>query len=226
MTLTDTGVPEVASQRLTELLAALSVVLDAAEQRADGHAVRAAYVSARIASALSLPDDRCEALLYAGLLSDVGTVGPGPDPEPDTARARRGSLSRYRRDATPAHLSRPYRARAVINTLGLPVRSPMRWPPPKSDGTAGDPRTPGATGSRATAGSWPSPRRWPASGLRPCPRTSTGCCASSGATASTPGLVDEVLRMGRAGLWAELSAPALTRPAAGAGAARQHPLDA
>ena len=46
-------------------------------------------VSARIAAALSLPDDRRESLLYAGLLSDVGTIGPGPDPDPDTARTRR-----------------------------------------------------------------------------------------------------------------------------------------
>ena len=121
MSLTDPAVPEVGSQRLTELLAVLSVVLDAAERRPEGHAVRAAYVSARVAAALSLPEDRCGALLYAGLLSDVGTVGPGPDPDPDAARTRRAGLSRYRRDATPAHLSRPHRARAVVTTLGLPA---------------------------------------------------------------------------------------------------------
>ncbi len=41
-------------------------------------------------------------LLYAGLLGDVGTIGPSADPAPDAARDRRAGLSRYRRDYDPA----------------------------------------------------------------------------------------------------------------------------
>src|SRR3954452_3492491 len=99
-----------ASQRLSEVLAALSVVLDSAERRPEGYAVRTAYIAARIGGELALPEERRAALLYSGLLSDVGTIGPASDPVADAARARRSGLSRYRRDVTPAHLSRPNRA--------------------------------------------------------------------------------------------------------------------
>lgn len=206
---TGPAIPEVASQRLTELLAALSVVLDAAERRPEGHAVRAAYVSARVAGELSLPDDRRSGLLYAGLLTDIGTIGPGAEPEPDAARSRRPSLSRYRRDATPAHLSRPHRARAVVATLGLPVAvadavaaADERWDGRgpahiRGDRIHRDGRL--VALASAVAGMGASPL---AADIDRMLRVERG-------RSLDPGLVDEVLRMGRAGLWAELSEPLL-----------------
>ncbi len=202
-------IPEVASQRLTELLSALSVVLDSAERRPDGHALRAGYLSARIAAELSLPDERRSTLLFAGLLSDVGTIGPAAEPDPGATRSRRGGLSRYRRDTTPAYLSRPHRARAVVATLGLPATiadavaaADERW-----DGR-GPGHTRGDTISRdgrlvalaaAVAATGPAAS---AADIDRMLRVERG-------RSLDPGLVDEVLRMGRKGLWADLAAPSL-----------------
>ena len=217
---TGPALPDAASQRLTELLAALSVVLDSAERRPAGHALRTAYLSARIAAQLSLPDDRRSTLLYAGLLTDIGTTGPGADPDPDVTRSRRASLSRYRRDTTPAHLSRPHRARAVVATLGLPVAiaeavatADEHWDGRGPAHTRGD-RIPrdgrllalasavarmGPTAADADVRTGPAAM---AADIDRMLRVERG-------RSLDPGLVDEVLRMGRAGLWAELAAPSL-----------------
>jgi HD-GYP domain-containing protein (c-di-GMP phosphodiesterase class II) len=196
-----------ASHRLTELLAALSVVLDAAERRPEGHAVRTAWVAGRIAAQLSLPDDQRTELLYAGLLGDVGTVGPGADPTPDAARARRTGLSRYRRDSTPAYLSRPLRARAVVATLGLSghvadtvAAADERWDGRGPAHAHGDhiPRD-GRLVALASAVAMLGPA--------PIPAEIDRMLRTERSRSLDPGLVDEVLRMGRGGLWAELNAP-------------------
>ena len=198
-----------ASQRLTELLAALSVVLDSAERRREGHAVRAAFLSARIAGALSLPDERRSVLLYAGLLTDVGTIGPGAEPDPAAARGHRPSLSRYRPEVIPPHLSRPHRARAAVATLGLPpvigdavATAEERWDGRgpahmRGDRISREGRLVALASAVASVGPAPAP-----ADIDRMLRIERG-------RSLDPGLVDEVLRMGRAGLWAELAAPSL-----------------
>ena len=198
---------EAASQRLSEVLAALSVLLDAAERRAEGHAVRTAYIAARIGGELGLPEERRAGLLYSGLLSDVGTIGPAADPDADIARVRRSGLSRYRRDATPAHLSRPLRAHAVIATLGLPshvaesiATADERWDGRgpahlRGDRIPRDGRLIALAAAVAGVGTTPA-----ATDIDRMLRVERG-------RSLDPGLVDEVLRMGRAGLWAELGEP-------------------
>ena len=57
---------------LPELAAAFSYALDAAETRENGHAVRVAYVATSIADHLHLDAAMLRALLFAGLLHDVG----------------------------------------------------------------------------------------------------------------------------------------------------------
>ncbi len=196
-----------ASHRLTELLAALSVVLDAAEHRPEGHAVRTAWIAGRIAVQLSLPNSQRADLLYAGLLGDVGTIGPSADATPDAARTRRTGLSRYRRDTTPAYLSRPHRARAVVATLDLSehvaetvATADERWDGRGPAHTHGDkiPRD-----GRLVALASAVAKQGPA----PVPADIDRILRSERGRSLDPGLVDEVLRMGRGGLWAELNAP-------------------
>jgi HD-GYP domain-containing protein (c-di-GMP phosphodiesterase class II) len=200
---------ETVPQRLTELLAAMSVVLDAAERRPEGHAVRTAFICGQIGAELSLPDDLRADLLFAGLLSDVGTIGPGPDPVPDTARKRGSGVSRYRRDTTPSHLSRPPRARAVIATLGLSGRV--------ADAIAtADERWDGRGPSRIHGARIPRGGRLVALAAAVAALGDTAAAVDIDRLLRTergrsldPGLVDEVLRMGRAGLWAEIHDPSL-----------------
>lgn len=188
---------EPATQRLSELLASLSGVLDSAEHRTEGNALRTAYVAGRIAAHISLPDDQRVGLLYAGLLADIGTVGPVGDADPDLSRARRPGLTRYRRDATPAHLARPLRARAVIATLGLPEHIAETV-------AAADERWDGHGPTRMRGDRIPRDGRLLAlaaavAGLGP---TATSADVERHLRAERgrsldPGLVDEVLRMGR-----------------------------
>jgi hypothetical protein len=58
--------------RTAELLARLSVGLDAATGRHEGHAVRTAYLSLRLAATLDLSERSRQDLLYAALLKDLG----------------------------------------------------------------------------------------------------------------------------------------------------------
>lgn len=58
--------------RTTELLARLSTGLDAATGSPEGHAVRTAYVSLRLAAMLDLSERSRQDLLYAALLKDLG----------------------------------------------------------------------------------------------------------------------------------------------------------
>lgn len=58
--------------RTAELLARLSVGLDAATGRPEGHAVRTAYLSLRLAATLELSERSRQDLLYAALLKDLG----------------------------------------------------------------------------------------------------------------------------------------------------------
>ena len=84
--------------------------------------MRTAFVSARIAAALSLPDDRRADLLYAGLLSRrrhrrARAPSRGPTHARTVARVSPATGAMH----DPQHLSRPHRARAVVATLGLPA---------------------------------------------------------------------------------------------------------
>ncbi len=67
-------VPEAAGLQagLTDLVSGFSLGLDAAEGREAGHAVRVAYVATLLAHALGLDEADRRAVLYAGLLHDVG----------------------------------------------------------------------------------------------------------------------------------------------------------
>ena len=198
-----------ATQRLSELLGSLSVVLDAAERRTEGHAVRTAFVAVRIATHLRLPDEQRTSALLAGLLCDIGTVGPRADPEAEALHPRRAGLSRYRREVTPAHLSRPLRARAVVATLGLPdhvadtvAAADERWDGRGPARTRGDriPRDGRLLAlSTAVAGLGPAATPADIDRMLRVERSRT----------LDPGLVDEVLRMGRSGVWSELADPAL-----------------
>jgi hypothetical protein len=58
--------------RTAELLARLSSGLDAATGRPEGHAVRTAYLSLRLAATLDLSERSRQDLLYAALLKDLG----------------------------------------------------------------------------------------------------------------------------------------------------------
>jgi hypothetical protein len=58
--------------RTAELLARLSHGLDAASGRPEGHAVRTAYLSLRLAATLELSERSRQDLLYAALLKDLG----------------------------------------------------------------------------------------------------------------------------------------------------------
>lgn len=198
--------PVATAHRLSELLAALSVVLDAAEHRSDGRAVRTAWVAGRVATHLGLPDAQRSTSVYAGLLADVGSVGPAGEAPTAPTRNRPLLHSRYRRDTTPAHLSRSRRARAIVGTLGLPEQvgemvaaADERW----------DGRGPGrirgdriSRGGRLVALAGAVADVGPAAGGTDIDRM----LRTERARSLDPGLVDEVLRMGRAGLWTDLAA--------------------
>jgi HD-GYP domain-containing protein (c-di-GMP phosphodiesterase class II) len=114
----DAGAPR---RRTAELLAALSAGLDAAENRAHGHAVRTAIIAAQLGHLLDRSEDMRSALLYAGLLNDAGTTGRAQEP----SKKLLPSLTRRtgpRSARTPVHLSRPDRAAAVIRALGLSIQ--------------------------------------------------------------------------------------------------------
>ena len=176
-----------ASQRLSELLASLSVVLDSAERRTERHALRAAYVAGRVATKLSLPDDQRAGLLYAGLLCDVGTVGPEADAEADAVRTRRSGMPALparrpprptsRGRCEPGQSSRPWDFRSTWRRRSLR---------PMSAGTDTALAASRVTGSRARRDCLPSPRPWRVLARRPRRRTSTGRCVSSGDEAWTP----------------------------------------
>ena len=120
-----------ASRRTAELLAALSSALDVAERRAEGHAVRTAFIAVRMAAGLDLDEATRSELLYAGLLRDCGSTGVSPEDAEQVAHAgaevgrpllTRG-MARLRGDRAPErepHLSPPDRAAAVVRALGLP----------------------------------------------------------------------------------------------------------
>ena len=89
------------SRRTAEVLAVLSACLDPAERRAEGHAVRVAYLASRIAAELEMGDDARSDLLYAGLLRDAGSTGleardHGLSMEPRPGRLS-GFVPRHRR---------------------------------------------------------------------------------------------------------------------------------
>ncbi|PZC45342.1 MAG: c-di-GMP phosphodiesterase class II [Chloroflexi bacterium] len=60
------------SASLPELVAALSIGLDAAEGQDPGHAARVAYVATRIADHLALGEEVRRSAFYAGILHDIG----------------------------------------------------------------------------------------------------------------------------------------------------------
>jgi hypothetical protein len=58
--------------KLSELLAALSTVLDRVEGQPEGHTIRSCLIGMTIAERLSLTEDERSALFYALLLKDAG----------------------------------------------------------------------------------------------------------------------------------------------------------
>jgi HD-GYP domain-containing protein (c-di-GMP phosphodiesterase class II) len=199
--------PETPTGRVSEVLAALSVVLDAAERRPPGFAVRAAYLAGRIAAELGLPEERRADLVIAALLIDIGTAGPILDGT--TTESPRGT-GRAGRPTLPVHLSRPARARAAVATLGLPegigrtvIESAERWDGRGPSGTrrdhlSQDGRVLALAAVVATLGHAP-----PATDVDRAVRAER-------ARSLDPGLVDVVLGLGRAGLWAELADASLS----------------
>jgi HD-GYP domain-containing protein (c-di-GMP phosphodiesterase class II) len=195
---------EAVSGRMSEVLSALSVVLDAAERRPPGFAVRCAYLAGRIAAELGLADERRADLVLAGLLVDVGTTGPMSEGAA-TEAARRGTRPRPVDLTLPAHLTRSARTAAAIATLGLSesvaratVQAAERW---DGRGPAGmrrdhisqDGRVLGFAAMVAGLGHAPPP-----ADVDRAVRAERG-------RSLDPGLADVVLGIGRAGLWAELA---------------------
>ena len=58
--------------RLSEVLSALSFILDRVEGQPEGHAVRSCCIGMAVAERLGLPEERRSALFYALLLKDAG----------------------------------------------------------------------------------------------------------------------------------------------------------
>lgn len=195
---------EAVSGRMSEVLSALSVVLDAAERRPPGFAVRCAYLGGRIGADLGLPDERRADLVLAGLLVDVGTTGPLSEGAAADA-AHRGARARPVDLDLPPHLARPARAAAAIATMGLSpgvqraaVESGERWDGRGPAGTrrdhiSQDGRVLGLAAMVAGLGHAPPP-----DDVDRAVRAERG-------RSLDPGLVDVVLGIGRAGLWAELA---------------------
>lgn len=63
------------SINLTELLSALSIILDAAENRNFGHSRRTAYISYQIAKNLGLSEELINKIYYAAFIHDIGMAG-------------------------------------------------------------------------------------------------------------------------------------------------------
>jgi HD-GYP domain-containing protein (c-di-GMP phosphodiesterase class II) len=188
------------------VLSALSVLLDAAERRPSGFAVRTAYVCGRLAAELGLSDQRRADLVTAALLVDVGTIGP----HTDAVTTDPGRRAPAPHPGLPAHLRRQARARAAVATLGLPetiglavVEADERW-----DGR-------GPTGSRRDGISQDGRLIALAAmvaglGRAPQPADVERAVRAERARSLDPGLVDVALSIGRAGLWAELADTSLS----------------
>lgn len=201
--------PDVPMGRVSEVLAALSVVLDAAERRPPGFAVRCAYLAGRIGAELGLPEERRADLVLAGLLIDIGTPGPASDGSTADVSRRSGRASGAQ-TSPPAHLSRPARAAAAIATLGLPegiarsvVESGERWDGRgpsriRRDHLSQDGRVLALAALVA------------ALGHAPPPADVDRAIRAERARSLDPGLVDIVLGAGRGGLWSELADTSLS----------------
>jgi len=212
------------SRRTAELLAVLSACLDPAERRADGHAVRVAYLASRIAGELEMGDDARSDLLYAGLLRDAGSTGleAADHVSPAEGRQRRlPGLSRRTSALPPTpisssdapHLSRPDRVAAMVRVLGLPqgvleavASAEERW---DGRGPRHEKRTAVPTGARVLA-------------LAVIAADAAGAGDAAAASVEKalrrerghtlePDLVDSVMTLGRGGLWAELGTASVER---------------
>lgn len=200
---------EAPSGRMSEVLAALSVLLDAAERRPPGFAVRTAYLAGRIAAELGLPDDRRADLVIAGLLFDVGTTGPITEGA-GTDAGGQASATRVRRPPMPVHLVRSARTLAAVATLGLPEHiartaneGSERW---DGRGPAGIRRDRLSRDGRVLAAA----AMVAGLGHAPPPSTVDRTVRVERGRSLDPGLVDVVLGLGRAGLWAELTDTSLS----------------
>ena len=217
--------------RLSEVLAALSVVLDAAERRpprATPCAPRtwpgaiAASCRCRMTSVVAdLVLRRCSATSApSGPITDGSTT--------DAVAARAPATRAVRRRHDRVHLSRPLRApAAVVATLGLPASiaetvveqrtsagTDVARPRTRGDQISRDGRAAGARRARRRAGSAPRP-----ADIDRAVRAERG-------RSLDPGLVDERAALGRAGLWAELADTSLFDRPARARAQRPRPLAA
>jgi HD-GYP domain-containing protein (c-di-GMP phosphodiesterase class II) len=63
---------DVTTIRLSEVLSALSLVLDMVEGQPEGHVLRSCFIGMTIAERLQLSEEQRSALFYALLLKDAG----------------------------------------------------------------------------------------------------------------------------------------------------------
>lgn len=195
--------------RLSDVLAGMSTILDVAERRTAGHAVRAAWIMGRLAGELALADARRTDAVLAGLLVDAGTIGPHAAPA-DGDTSRRSSTQRERgTERRPLHLTRPARARATAATLELPAHigqaladADERW---DGRGPAGTRRERISQDGRMLA----LASLVAGLGAAPAAGDIERALRAERSKALDPGLVDAVLRIGKGGLWTELADPDL-----------------
>jgi HD-GYP domain-containing protein (c-di-GMP phosphodiesterase class II) len=166
--------------------------------------VRTAYLAGRLGAELGLSDQRRADLVVAALLVDVGTTGPHTDGVVTESGRRRGRIHAVH-EHQPTHLARQARARAAVATLGLPegiaravVDADERWDGhgpsgARRDHISQDGRLLAIAAMVARLGHAPPP-----------PEVDRAIRAARGRSLD-PGLADIVLRIGRAGLWAELT---------------------
>ena len=172
---------------MSEVLAALSVVLDAAERRPPGFAVRSAYLAGRIAAELGLPEERRADLVLAALVIDVGTTGPITDGIHDRrVAARRATAARDTRRCRSTCRARPARRQRSPRS-GSRQASPA--PSSRAASAGMDVARPGpaATSSPRTGACSRSPRSWRRWVMRRHPPTWIAPCAPSADGRSTRG---------------------------------------
>ena len=183
---TQRSVGQAPSGRMSDVLAALSVILDAAERRAPGSAVRTAYLAGRLAAEMRAARAAARRPRHRrpprGCRHDRPAHGRRGD--------RRGAARGPDRRCAPAapHAPGPTSAAHVRpwRRSGFPRASPSWWPTPTSAGMGAVRPARAATTSPRTGDCWRSPRPSPGSATRRHRPRWNACSAPPGAGAWTP----------------------------------------